>query len=138
MSTLLSEIELYMRATKVPQTRFGRLATGDSRFVLDLQHGRNPKPELAEKVRSYMQANSQPYTGRGPKHWTPQRDADLCRMIAEGTSRQAIADALGVTLSAVNNRCTGLAKRHWPDRAQRQGLTRHLNGPAMSTSGLSL
>ena len=40
---LLRKIEVFLRRTGMPPTKFGRLATHDPRFVLDLRNGRTPR-----------------------------------------------------------------------------------------------
>ena len=39
---LLSSIESYLRRTRMPPSRFGRLAVRDPRLVFDLENGRVP------------------------------------------------------------------------------------------------
>ncbi len=51
---LLRKIEVFLRRTGMPPTRFGRLATHDPRFVLDLRNGRMPRPHTEERVEHFM------------------------------------------------------------------------------------
>lgn len=51
---LIRKIEVFLRHTKMPPTKFGRLATRDPRFVLDLRNGREPRPEMEERVEHFM------------------------------------------------------------------------------------
>lgn len=51
---LLRKIEVFLRRTGMPPTRFGRLATHDPRFVLDLRNGRVPRPHTEERVEHFM------------------------------------------------------------------------------------
>jgi hypothetical protein len=53
---LLDEIEKYLRRTRMPTTRFGRDAMGDSHFVLNLREGREPRPSTVRRVRAYLAA----------------------------------------------------------------------------------
>jgi hypothetical protein len=51
---LIRNIERFLRQTGMPWTRFGRLATGDPRFVADLRNGREPRPETVTRVEHFM------------------------------------------------------------------------------------
>lgn len=51
---LIRKIEVFLRRTRMPPTKFGRLATSDPRFVLDLRNGRSPRPETEERVEHFM------------------------------------------------------------------------------------
>ncbi|TCM21919.1 hypothetical protein EDF56_101596 [Novosphingobium sp. PhB165] len=51
---LLRQIEIFLRTTDMPCTKFGRLAAGDPRFVVDLRNGRMPRPGTAARVESFM------------------------------------------------------------------------------------
>lgn len=51
---LIRKIEVFLRYTRMPPTRFGRLATRDPRFVLDLRNGRLPRPETEARVEHFM------------------------------------------------------------------------------------
>lgn len=51
---LIRKIEVFLRHTKMPATKFGRLATKDPRFVLDLRMGRTPRPETEARVEHFM------------------------------------------------------------------------------------
>lgn len=51
---LIRKIEVFLRRTGMPATRFGRLATQDPRFVLDLRNGRMPRSEIEKKVEHFM------------------------------------------------------------------------------------
>jgi hypothetical protein len=47
---LLTTIEAFMRRTRMPPSRFGRLAAHDPRLVFDLQRGRVPGPALRQRI----------------------------------------------------------------------------------------
>ena len=47
---LLRTIEIFLRTTGVPATRFGRDAINDPRFVFDLRRGREPGPKTIARV----------------------------------------------------------------------------------------
>ncbi len=51
---LLRRIEVFLRETGVPWTKFGRLAVHDPRFVEDLRNGRTPREETAKRVEHFM------------------------------------------------------------------------------------
>ncbi len=49
-------IELFLNATKMPPTRFGRLAAGDPRLVFDLRRGREPGAALTARLTDFIAA----------------------------------------------------------------------------------
>jgi hypothetical protein len=51
---LIRKIEVFLRYTRMPPTKFGRLATRDPRFVLDLRNGRLPRAATAARVEHFM------------------------------------------------------------------------------------
>jgi hypothetical protein len=51
---LIRKIETFLRRTRMPPTKFGRLATHDPRFVFDLRNGRAPRPQTEERVEHFM------------------------------------------------------------------------------------
>ncbi len=51
---LIRKIEAFMRQTKMPQTKFGRLSARDPRLVDDLRKGRTPGPKLEQRVEHFM------------------------------------------------------------------------------------
>jgi len=51
---LIRKIETFLRRTGMPPTKFGRLATHDPRFVLDLRMGRTPRPHTETRVEHFM------------------------------------------------------------------------------------
>ena len=53
---LLIEIDKFLRRSNMPPTRFGRLAVRDPRLVGDLRNGREPRAEMARKVRAFIAA----------------------------------------------------------------------------------
>lgn len=53
---LLRQIEIFLRETGMPWTKFGRLAAHDPRFVQDLRNGRTPRPETAERTCAWMKS----------------------------------------------------------------------------------
>ncbi len=52
--SLLHKIELYLRRTGMPPTRFGRAVVNDPRFVLDLRKGREPGQRTTRRVEAYL------------------------------------------------------------------------------------
>jgi len=51
---LIRKIEVFLRHTRMPPTKFGRLAAQDPRFVLDLRNGRTPRPHTEKRVEHFM------------------------------------------------------------------------------------
>ncbi|WP_271077484.1 hypothetical protein [Aurantiacibacter sp. MUD61] len=51
---LIRKIEVFLRHTRMPPTKFGRLAARDPRFVLDLRNGRIPRSRTEERVEHFM------------------------------------------------------------------------------------
>jgi len=51
---LIRKIEVFLRRTGMPATKFGRLAAHDPRFVLDLRNGREPRSRMQERVEHFM------------------------------------------------------------------------------------
>ena len=47
-------IERFLREQNLPPTKFGRLAAGDPRLVLDIRMGREIRPEMEVKLRRFM------------------------------------------------------------------------------------
>ena len=51
---LIRKIEVFLRRTGMPATKFGRMATTDPRFVLDLRNGRSPREATEQRVEHFM------------------------------------------------------------------------------------
>jgi hypothetical protein len=51
---LIRRIEVFLRRTGMPWTKFGRLAASDPRFVGDLRNGRTPRSAMVERVEHFM------------------------------------------------------------------------------------
>ena len=51
---LIRKIEVFLRHTRMPPTKFGRLAAHDPRFVLDLRNGRTPRAAMEKRVEHFM------------------------------------------------------------------------------------
>jgi hypothetical protein len=51
---LIRKIEVFLRRTGMPVTKFGRLAAHDPRFVLDLRMGRMPRTRTEKRVEHFM------------------------------------------------------------------------------------
>ena len=58
---LIRSIEKFLKEHNMPPTKFGRLATHDPRFVLDLRNGRSPREDTAARVEHFMRS----YHGEG-------------------------------------------------------------------------
>ncbi|MXP25846.1 hypothetical protein GRI39_07300 [Altererythrobacter indicus] len=52
---LIRKIEVFLRSTGMPATKFGRLAAHDPRFVIDLRNGRIPRGGTEKRIESFMQ-----------------------------------------------------------------------------------
>ncbi|ATY32168.1 hypothetical protein [Sphingomonas psychrotolerans] len=50
------KIEKYLRRTQMPATKFGRLALGDPRLVLDLRNGRELRPPTVARLEAFLAA----------------------------------------------------------------------------------
>jgi hypothetical protein len=48
------KIEKFLRRTKMPATKFGRLAIGDPRLVHDLRNGRELRPPTAARLEAFL------------------------------------------------------------------------------------
>ena len=59
---LLGEIERHLQRAAISETRFGREAVGDPRFVADLRNGREPRTRTIERIATYLAAD--PRAGR--------------------------------------------------------------------------
>lgn len=51
---LIRDIEIFLKETGMPWTKFGRLAAHDPRFVQDLRNGRTPRPETSKRICAFM------------------------------------------------------------------------------------
>lgn len=56
MGHILRRIEVYLRRSNVPATRFGREAAHDPRLVLDLRRGRELRTATADRLTAYLDA----------------------------------------------------------------------------------
>lgn len=55
---LLERVEIYLKACRVPPTRFGRDVVGDPNFVSDLREGREPRKTTTRRVLEYLDSRS--------------------------------------------------------------------------------
>ena len=51
---LLTEVEKFLRLSKVPPARFGREVMRDPRFVFDLRNGREPRDRTVNRVLAFL------------------------------------------------------------------------------------
>lgn len=51
---LIRKIEVFLRRTGMPATKFGRMAASDPRLVLDLRSGRTPRSAMEARVEHFM------------------------------------------------------------------------------------
>lgn len=54
--SVLHKIELYLRETRMPQTKFGRLAINDPRLVGDLRNGRELRHGTRARIDAFLLA----------------------------------------------------------------------------------
>lgn len=54
------DIEKFLRRTKMPATKFGRLAVGDPGLVRDLRNGREPRPKMVARLEAFLAAVDRP------------------------------------------------------------------------------
>lgn len=52
---LLRRVELYLKKSGTPPTRFGREAARDPRLVFDLRNGREAGPALTGRVAAFIE-----------------------------------------------------------------------------------
>lgn len=51
---LLWRVECFLKASKMPRTKFGRLAVNDPRLVGDLRNGRELRPRTLGRVEAFL------------------------------------------------------------------------------------
>jgi 2,4-dienoyl-CoA reductase-like NADH-dependent reductase (Old Yellow Enzyme family) len=51
---LLSEVEKFLRISKIPAALFGREVMHDPRFVFDLRNGREPRDRTVNRVLAFL------------------------------------------------------------------------------------
>lgn len=51
---LLHRIEQFLKARRIPPTRFGRDVVGDPNFIFDLRDGRDPRERTIQRVLAYL------------------------------------------------------------------------------------
>ena len=51
---LPAEVEAFLERHSMPATKFGRLAAGDPRFVLDMRICRIPRASTGARIRAWM------------------------------------------------------------------------------------
>lgn len=51
---LLGRITHFLDRTGMPETKFGRLAVHDPRFVSDLRAGREPRPSTIARIERFI------------------------------------------------------------------------------------
>jgi hypothetical protein len=47
-------VERFLRQTGLPPTKFGRMAAGDPRLVLDMRNGRELGEQMSNRLRDFM------------------------------------------------------------------------------------
>lgn len=66
--SLLHAIELCLRVSRIPPSRFGRDSVRDPRLVHDLRRGRQPGRKVEQRVRTHIDALMQAAAGRPADH----------------------------------------------------------------------
>jgi len=61
---LIRTVEKFLRETRMPATKFGRLAVRDPRFVYDLRLGREPRARMKRRVEHFMNTYGTPVDAR--------------------------------------------------------------------------
>ena len=61
---LIRKVEVFLRRTGMPATKFGRLAARDPRFVADLRNGRTPRPYTERRVEHFMNTQWEAFDAR--------------------------------------------------------------------------
>lgn len=51
---ILVQIDRFLRSTRMPPSRLGRLAINDPRLVFDLRNGRELRPETTRRVLLFL------------------------------------------------------------------------------------
>jgi hypothetical protein len=54
--SLLGKINRFLRATQMPETKFGRCVANDPRLVRDMRNGREPRPALVARIEAFIAA----------------------------------------------------------------------------------
>lgn len=52
--SLLGKINRYLRATQMPETKFGRCVANDPRLVRDIRNGREPRPAMIARIEAFL------------------------------------------------------------------------------------
>ncbi|RVT38495.1 hypothetical protein ENE74_17520 [Sphingobium algorifonticola] len=68
---LLEQVESYLARTRMPPSRFGRLALGDPRLVGDLRSGRRLRPGTQDQLEQYLAHEIERIEGGGKKTAAP-------------------------------------------------------------------
>ncbi len=50
----IRQVEKFLREFDMPPTRFGRMAVGDPRLVLDMRGGREIRTDMANRINGFM------------------------------------------------------------------------------------
>ena len=63
--SMLRKIELYLKKTAMPPTRFGRLAVNDPRLVGDLKNGREPGSRVVARIEAFLSRGAESQSEKG-------------------------------------------------------------------------
>jgi hypothetical protein len=56
--SVLRKVEIYLRVSNMPETRFGRLVLNDPRLVRDLRNGREPRGRTVTRIEAFIDARA--------------------------------------------------------------------------------
>jgi len=54
MQAFRDEVDQHLERARIAPSTFGMEAAGDPNFVFDLRRGRQPRPEIIDRVRQFM------------------------------------------------------------------------------------
>jgi len=81
--SMLRKIEIYLKRTAMPPTRFGRLAVNDPRLVGDLKNGREPGSRIVARIEAFL--------ARGPESEGPEKRAPKDQGVEQKPEKQGWA-----------------------------------------------
>mgnify|MGYP000715152582 CR=1 FL=1 len=63
ITSLVADIEVFIRRQGLTPTDFGRVAIGDPNLYRQLKKGRNPRLETMDRIRAFIRANDRQEAG---------------------------------------------------------------------------
>ncbi len=98
-SELLRDIEAFVRANRIAETTFGRLAANDGKLVARLRKGKGITTRTVEKIRAYLRAHGATASGDGAAAGAA---GDALHRIAQALERLAPAGVAANDLHAAD------------------------------------